>query len=679
MGRVMSSKFNFPVWLICAAVILLSACGQRPESTTGVTGGESITDSATVFGPNGEVLSGGGDIDDPELGAALADALTLRVISDVNNVPTSRDAVANVTVLITDESNRAKAEQEVEFSSSGGVLQSIVSVTDINGEASATLNLGQDFRNQNIIVTALAGNSFGSVQVSTSGSSVEISGQELLIAGDTAELIVTMADSTGDPIANEEIIFTSAAGNTITPSTVRTDANGLATIEVTSDLGSDTITALALDGTAVATHSIGVANDILTFVAPAQGQEVAVGDISEITVLWESGGAPVIGGDLRFGLTAGQLLGNSIVTTDANGEASIQITSSSAGPATVSVEAVAGGDPAAQLEFEFVATTPAAINLATSSTRVSTGDTSTLVAAVTDLNGNPVKNTEVIFSSSDLRGGQINPASAISNSDGVATVTFTAGTLATEFEAIQILAQVINTSIVDDTNLTAVDRVLNVTIGSTDLIREINGETQYSLPFVVQVADGGGSPLENATVEVSVRPLTFSKGMFRVVNANGLLPEELAASDPDANFSGDRYALRAPNVVECVAEDVNGNRILDVGEDINNNGSLDPQDPAVVAADSVNEPTIDAGSITTDATGSGFFAVIYPQSNAMWSTLEITARARALGAEAEASFRTILPVTAEELNDVNTGLPNQVSPYGSQVTGDPVIDCANTL
>jgi len=412
---------------------------------------------------------------------------------------------------------------------------------------------------------------------------------------------------------------------------------------------------------------------------PTESEEVPVGGISDVSVTWESGGVPVVGEDLRFGLTAGQLIGGSVVTTDANGEASIQITSSSAGPATVSVEAVQGGDPAAQLEFEFIATTPAAINLSTSSTRVSTGDTSTLVAAVTDANGNPVKNTEVIFSSSDLRGGQINPASAISNSAGIATVTFTAGTLPTEFEAIQILSQVVNTSIVDSTNLTAVDRVLNVTIGSTDLIREINGETQYSLPFVVQVADGGGAPLEGATVEVSVRPLTFSKGAFRVVDSSGLLPEELALIDPTENFSGVRYALRAPFEVVCNAEDVNGNRILDPGEDINFNGSLDPQDPAVVAADSVNAPTLDAGSITTDATGSGFFAVIYPQSNAMWSTLEITARASALGAEADASFRTILPVTAEELSDVNTGLPNQVSPYGSLITGNPLVDCANTL
>jgi len=647
----MSTKIKFRVWFICAAVILLSACGQRPDSTSAVTDGGLITDSATVFGPNGEVLSGGADIDDPDLGAALADALTVRVISDTNSVPTSTEAIANITVLITDDSNRAKPEQDVEFSSSGGVLQNIVPVTDINGEASAILNLGQDFRNQDIIVTAVAGNTTSSVQVSTSGSTVEMSGQELLIAGDTAELVVTMADSTGNPIANEEILFASAVGNTITPSTVMTDANGLATIEVTSDMGSDTITALALDGTAVAMHTIGVASDILTFATPAKGEEIPVGGIGEVTVRWESASAPVAGEDLRFGLTAGQLLGSSVVTTDANGEASIQITSSSAGPATVSVEAVQGGDPAAQLEFEFIATTPAAINLSTSSSRVSTGDTSTLVAAVTDTNGNPVKNTEVIFSSPDLRGGQINPASAISNSDGVATVTFTAGTLATEFEAIQILSQVVNTTIVDDALLTAVDRVLNVTIGSTDLIREINGETQFSLPFVVQVADGGGAPLENATVEVSVRPLTYSKGFFQIVNDNGLLPDELAEIDPTADFSGDRYSLRPPHEVVCIAEDLNGNRILDVGEDINGNGALD----------------------------SGFFAVIYPQSNAMWSTLEITARARALGAEAEASFKTILPITAEEIEDINSSIPNQVSPYGTSITGNPAIDCANTL
>jgi len=106
---------------------------------------------------------------------------------------------------------------------------------------------------------------------------------------------------------------------------------------------------------------------------------------------------------------------------------------------------------------------------------------------------------------------------------------------------------------------------------------------------------------------------------------------------------------------------------------------LDPQDPAVVAPDSVNSPTLENGSITTDATGSGFFAVIYPQSNALWAEVEITARAKGLGAEAEAKFRTSLSVLAAELDDVNTSLPNQTSPYGTSVTQNPAIDCANEL
>ena len=79
------------------------------------------------------------------------------------------------------------------------------------------------------------------------------------------------------------------------------------------------------------------------------------------------------------------------------------------------------------------------------------------------------------------------------------------------------------------------------------------------------------------------------------------------------------------------------------------------------------------GTITTDATGSGFFAVIYPQSNSLWAAIEVTARARALGAEADASFITGLPIELSELEDVASGLPNQISPYGID------LDCSNEL
>lgn len=689
---MLSNKRIFTTVFLTLALLLASACGQRYEpasaATDDITAGGDTT-GAIVYGPNGEVLNSS----DPDLGAALeaetdteaegdTDAegedetepsLTVHVISDANNIPTGGSDIANIKVLVTDDKNRAKPQQNVEFSASGGVLQNIVNITDDNGEASAVLNLGRDFRNQKVIVEVVADEVVGMVQISTSGSKVDIAGEDLLVAGDTADLVVTLSAGNGEPIANEEISFTSTIGNSITPEIATTNADGQIMIEVSTDSGSDVISVSALEGTVTETHDITVANDILTFQSPAEDQELAVGGIETVEVLWESNGVPVTNQDLRFALTAGQIVGSSVVTTDAAGRATVDVTSNSAGPARVSVESAVTGDPAAKLDFEYVATTPFRVSLTASATRVPTGDSSTLSALVTDANGNPVKNMEVNFSSPDLRGGQLNPASAISNSDGRASVSFTAGSLATEYEAIQVIAQVVNTTIVDAVVMTAVDRVLNVTIGTTDLIRPINGETQYSLPFVVQVADGAGSPLDGATVEMSLRPLTYHKGVFRVVNTEGLTPAELAVANPGASFSPDHWALTDGNFIVCSAEDANGNRLLDTGEDYNNNGSLDPQDPAVVAADSENVPTLEGNAITTDATGSGFFAVIYPQSNASWATIEITARAKALGAESEAIFLTSLPVLAEEVKDTDTGMPNQTSPYG--VT----MDCQTTL
>ncbi len=655
--------------LLLVLLVTLSACGQRPDDpvTTGAEGEIIDTESAVEFGANGEVLNGA----DPELGAALASALTVHVISDTNTLATGGVEVANIQVLVTDESNRAAPGEAVEFSSTAGILQDIVDVTDVNGVASAVLNLGRDFANRNIVVTAVAGATVGSVQIAADGSSIDISGQDLLVNGASAAILVTMTDGTGGPIANEEVNFVSIAGNTITPPQGMTDINGQLEIEVGSDSGSDTITVTALDGTVTNTFDITVANDTLEFVSLLEGQEIGVGTITTVTARWLSEGAPVAGENLRFSLTAGQILGSSIDTTNANGEASVLILSGSAGPATLTVEAEATGDPALQTNIEFVATTPSQLNISASSTRIPTGDNSIITALITDVSGNPVKNSEVLFTSADLRGGQLNPATAVTNSDGVATVTFTAGALATEFEAIDVVAQVVNTTIADSVRLSVVERVLNVTIGTTDLIRAINGETQYSLPFVVQVADGSGIPLESASVELSVRPLSYSKGFFELVNENGLTLLEHVAAQTGISFNPDRWAQR--QFIECVAEDLNGNRFLDVGEDVNNNGSLDPQDPAVVAADSVNEPTLVGGTITTDATGSGFFAVIYPQSNSLWAAIEVTARARALGAEADASFITGLPIELSELEDVASGLPNQISPYGID------LDCSNEL
>ena len=115
----------------------------------------------------------------------------------------------------------------------------------------------------------------------------------------------------------------------------------------------------------------------------------------------------------------------------------------------------------------------------------------------------------------------------------------------------------------------------------------------------------------------------------------------------------------------CEAEDQNGNRILDPGEDANGNGELDPRDPALVDADDINSPTVIVNEITTDSSGVGFFTMVYPQSNAWWFDLQITARVEALGTEGVAHFQTGLQVAVDDIDDVDVTPPNAVSPYGS--------------
>lgn len=156
-----------------STALLLQACGERPtpSSDTG------STDNAVVFGPNGEVINGG----DPDLGAALEVALNVHAISDKNSIPTGGTDSAIITALVTDDNNRAKGEQEIEFASTGGVLQDIKGATDVNGEATAILALARDYRNQDIVVTVVSGGSTGSVQITATGTVVDIAGPGSLV------------------------------------------------------------------------------------------------------------------------------------------------------------------------------------------------------------------------------------------------------------------------------------------------------------------------------------------------------------------------------------------------------------------------------------------------------------------------------------------------------------------
>lgn len=665
--KVMDKKYLG--MLLVAGSVALTSCGQRTE--------DSAIDGQTTFGANGEPVSG-----TPGLGAATPDTLNLNVISDANSINTGGTDVANLVALVTNADRNAVAAQDVTFSSTGGVLQNVSGTTDENGEARATLSLPQDFQNQDITITVAAESFTDTIQITASGSTLEVSGPETLVLGDRAELVMRLTAGNGEPISNQVVTVTSTAGNSIEPAVATTDPDGRVSVSVGTENSSDTIEVTALNGTVRETHSFTVASDVLQFADGVRDSEIPVAAVNPILVTWTSQGTPTAGQDLRFSTTAGEIVGNSTIRTNLAGQATVQIRSGSAGPAKITVEAADTGTPKTSIDVEFVATQPAQAEIDASSTRVHTNETSTIMALITDANGNPVKNQDVDFTSVDLKGGQLNPASSKTNSAGIASVTFTAGENATQVDDITVVAQVKNTSINDELNLTVVKRILNVTIGtSNDVIIKPLG-TQYAMPFLVQVADGSGNPLQDATVKLSIRPLTYGKGRMTLVNDAG---QEFSASIE--NWTADSWAIQSDSIT-CLTEDVNGNRILDTDgvttEDYNGNGSLDPQDPASLAAVEGDEyATLSGGSLTTDSNGSGFFEMIYPASNSLWAYVEITARAEALGAEADDSFRTVLILPSSESNDKDSSPANHFSPYGSQdvrqLDTDGVDGCTTTL
>lgn len=666
--------------LLVTGTIALSACGQRSDGTE--------SDVQTTFGANGQPTDG--TPGEPVIGAATPDVipsmLNLTVISDANSISTGGTDVANLVALVTDADRNAVAAQNVTFSSTGGVLQNVSGSTDENGEARATLRLPQDFQNQDIVITVSAETFIDTIQITADGSNLEVSGPDTLVLGDRAELVMRLTAGNGEPISNQLVAVTSTAGNSIVPAVATTDPDGRVTVSVGTENSNDTIQVSALNGTVRQSHSFEVAEDVLQFADGVRNAELPVAQENSIVVTWTSQGVPVVGQDLRFSTTAGEIVGSSTVRSDLAGRGTIRLSSGSAGPAKITVEAANTGVPNTSIDVEFVATVPGKVEIDASSTRVNTNETSTIMALVTDVNGNPVKNQIVDFTSADLKGGQLNPASSKSNSTGIASVTFTAGENATQIDDITIGARVKSTSISDDLQLTVAKRALNVTIGTSNevIIKPLG--TQYGMPLIVQVSDGSGNPLQDATVKLSIRPLSYGKGEMTLVNDAGLPFDTLID-----NWSADSWAIDRSAIV-CLSEDENGNRILDadgsVTEDFNGNGSLDPQDPASLAA--VSEPgfaTLSGGSLSTDNNGSGFFEMIYPASNSLWAFVEITARAEALGAEANDSFRTTLLLPTTEANDDESFPANRFSPYGTDVVGidengidnPDIVGCATTF
>ncbi len=569
------------------------------------------------------------------------------------DLPSASEAPVTVTALIRDANNNVVVGSPVFFTATSGVLtiptEEGGTATDAAGRASAELGVGPDRANRDITVTARAGTLEEAITVRVIGTRFQVTGPSDVTLGENIQLTARLLDSANRGIPGQAIEVSSSLGNPLSSDSLTTSESGEVNVSLSaSQAGEDTVefrwAPASGSPTLVQSRTVGISPDQLEFVVPSSGTEVALGTTATITVRRLSDGAPVAGDTLSFSSTRGTLSAFS-ATTNAAGEASVSLTSSTAGPATIT--ATQGDGASVQRTIEFVATEPATVSLRASSFTLAPEQTSDITALIRDAAGNPVKNATVVFSLNDNTGGSLTSGQGITDSTGRVTVVYRAGATSSAQNGVQIRAYPASNPAVEGVlNLTVARRELFVTIGTDNEIRELPNQAAYEVDFAIVVTDADGVGVANANVDLSAVSLAYRKGFW----------EQPILTQP---------WIQVVNAT-CLSEDVNRDGVYDPAFDENNNGRLDPGNVAAISA------AAGGGTLVTDANGIGRAILTYPQDRAQWVRVEISARTGTDGTEFIDSRRLWLPIAASDVNASSASPPGRVSPYGvASVCSDP--------
>ncbi len=550
--------------------------------------------------------------------------------------------------LVKDNQNNLLSGVEVDFNADSGNIQVVSSTTADNGVATAKLNTLNNPESRTITVSSFVGDDSDSVTINVTGTSIKITGNSSVVTGDEVEMTVVLLDSDGNGIPQTNIFIASAADNSLTniagqplptfddgsgtmQTYVTTDSTGSAAFSFSADnSGVDTLSANALGESGSLNISVSPDSFVIDSLTVA-GEVVDDTDVplsgGQVTLSWLRDNA-AFDGDVLFSSTRGQVVDTSdnpitgAVSTGADGQVTVGIISSDAGPAilTASAEGLS-----ASFEFEFVAETAHQIDLQASPFSIGpNGQKSTISAVVRDKDGNLVKNRPVNFRLFDVSGGSIFPASDTTDSNGLATTVYTSNSVSANdgvvvaactdiagdaSECVNILDDQGDDNrqndvysctesgecVQDHVGLTVADRELFIALGTGNTIGSANDQ-EYEKVFSVIVTDADSNPVEGVELSVSALPDGYFEGAWGVVLnedgdfdhyspfSSGYCPNEdvdrdgvldrIEDVDGDGVFSTVDEDLDDDGNLDR-GEDVNDNGVLDDGEDINGNGTLD--------------------------------------------------------------------------------------------------------
>lgn len=487
----------------------------------------------------------------------------------------------------------------------------------------------------------------------------------------------TATSSAGQVVANVPVVFSVDGNAVFSPNATTTGADGTlsSTVSIGSDRSNRVVTVTASSGNLTTTAAFAVTGAKLTgtpvpaIVAPGstgnrvdfqlvdanaqpivgQAVSVAAGSLGTVTGVTGASGdfsytytAPASAGSLDVVATAGGVTNTQTVQIQAAGSSTIPI----ATPAILSASVNAN---------------PSVVSTNTASTNNRTEIRALFVGA----NNAPIKNVRVRFDlagDASSVGGTFSTGSAVvySDANGIATTAYIPGSRSSPTNGVTIRACYGPADFTScdtapnaaTTTITVVSDPLAVTIGSNELVYTGSADLTYQRRFAIVVVDASGRAKENVQIVPSVDIDRYYKGQY-VKGSTTWFPGYVNTSVTPATA-----VAAAP--VECFNEDINRNGILEDGEDLNHNGSLDPRKSDV--AISV------VGSSTTDSSGMAIVQIEYPKNVGTWARVKILVSATGVsGTEGRATWSEVLPVPASAVT--STGAPAfVVSPYGTVIT-----------
>ena len=572
---------------------------------------------------------------------------SIEVLSSAVSLPSGSDASVTITALVKNSSNNGVADEPVRFSADSGVLQNAASVTGANGTATATLSVGVNKAQRDITVTVTAGSVSNKVVVPVSGTTVSIAGVSSLLLNGSATYTVSVKDSSGTGVGGVEVALSSLLGNGLSVSKVTTGSNGAASFTYTAGKsGSDILTAT---GAGVSSQQTLIVNSVnFAFTDPGAGvvPNIPTTGNQNITVRYLAGGVGIAGQKVNFSSTRGQVSPVSALT-NASGYASSLVSSTTAGPATISAQ-LDGSSTVTTAAVSYYASSPNSITLQANAAAIppnaagTSANTASITAIVRDATGNPVQGAPVNFTLlQDTSGGTISPGTGATDANGRVTATFIPGATSTAQNGVVIQASTNSGALLSTATLTVSSRALFIAIATSNTISNKDGDdTVYRKPFSVQVNDAAGAPVVNQTVTLKIWPPYFRKGFMA--------------------WGGTTWGVAAS--VTCLNEDKDKNGFLDTGEDTNGDSRLQPGIPGVISP----------SSVTTDSTGFAKFDLFYGEQYALWVDFEITAGATVAGTESRTTFN-YFPADVMA-SDVST---ETVTPAGVKSPFGIVLDCAS--